>query len=646
MSMLRFLVVVAILSLLAGSAAAAGYRLVGWSELGMHCMDGDYSLMAILPPYNTIHAQLIDPSGKLVKSSGQITVTYQAVADAKGSINSTSAGKTNFWTYAPAIFGVTLPVDTGLAGMRMPGVSNTPQAMLFDAASARFDAEGIPITPIDDAGAGNAFPMMRLTARDAGGNVLATTEISLPVSDEVSCGECHATGRHAGAKPASGWANDPSSLRDVRLNILRLHDDLEGGRASFIAALAAVGYRSEGLVATATHGTPILCAKCHATNALGVNGVDGVPPLTRAMHGGHAIVLDLSTGQPLGTSVSRDSCYLCHPGANTRCLRDAMGSAGKPDGTYSMDCQQCHGSMSEIASATRRGWLDEPGCGNCHTGTETANSGQLRYESAFDAPGHHRVPASSTFATNGDSPVAGSSLFRTSRGHGGLFCPACHGAPHAVAPSREASDDAQSVTISGSAGAIGECSSCHGSVPSTTTGGPHGMHPVGASWVSGHEKAGRTGCSNCHGADLRGGPLSGMLADRSLSTKFGTKNWWRGYRVGCYSCHNGPNSESAIKNRAPSVNAAQIVASENGEGNADIVASDLDGDPLAYRIVSKPKHGSAGISGTTVTYRPDPGFAGADSFTIAARDTSLDSNLATVSVTVFDKQRRRPVRPR
>ncbi|MCM2315201.1 MAG: Ig-like domain-containing protein [Thermoanaerobaculia bacterium] len=645
MSQLRVPGFVLVTFLISASATAAGHRLVGWSELGMHCMDGDYSLMAILPPYNTIHAQLIDPSGKLVRSPGQITVTYEAVADAGGSINTTSAGKTNFWNFAPAIFGVTLPVDTGLAGMKMPGAANTPQAMVFDTASSRFDAEGIPITPIDDSGAGNAFPMMRLTARDAGGSVLATTEISLPVSDEVSCGTCHATGSNSAAKPSSGWASDPSAQRDSRLNILRLHDELEGRRASFVAALAAVGYRSEGLEATATQGTPILCAKCHATNALGMDGVSGVPPLTRAMHGGHALVVDLATSQPLGESTSRDSCYLCHPGANTRCLRDAMGSAGKSDGAYSMDCQQCHGTLAELAGTSRRGWLDEPSCGNCHTGTETANSGELRYESAFDAPGHYRVPSNTTFSANANSPVAGSSLFRTSRGHGGLFCPACHGAPHAIAPSRKANDDGQSIAISGSPGVIGECSACHASVPTSTTGGPHGMHPTGASWVSGHEKAGRSGCTGCHGVDYRGGPLSAMLANRNLPTKYGTKTWWRGYRVGCYSCHSGPDSESATKNRAPSVSAAQIHASEDGEGKASIVASDLDGDALAYRIVNKPKHGSAGISGTTMTYRPDPGFSGEDSFTVAARDTALDSNLATVSVTVFDKHRRRPVRP-
>src|SRR5512133_3314742 len=129
-----------------GAPAFAAWRVVGWSELGMHCMDGDFSVFSILPPYNTIHAQVIDGNGRLVKSSSGITVTYEAVADATGSINTTSIGKTNFWTYSQALFGATPAPDKGLVGFEMPGAANTPQAMAFDATRAFFTAEGIPIT--------------------------------------------------------------------------------------------------------------------------------------------------------------------------------------------------------------------------------------------------------------------------------------------------------------------------------------------------------------------------------------------------------------------------------------------------------------------------------------------------------------------
>ena len=62
----------------------------------MHCMDSDYSVFSILPPYNTIEAQLI-VNGGLVTNGAGYTVTYQAVADPDGSFNSTAMGKGNFY---------------------------------------------------------------------------------------------------------------------------------------------------------------------------------------------------------------------------------------------------------------------------------------------------------------------------------------------------------------------------------------------------------------------------------------------------------------------------------------------------------------------------------------------------------------------
>jgi len=638
----------ALLALLVTSFATpalAAWRVVGWSELGMHCMDGDFSVFSILPPYNTIHAQVIDGNGRLVKSNSGITVTYEAVADATGSINTTSIGKTNFWSYSQALFGATPAVDKGLVGFGMPGAANTPQAMAFDATRAFFTAEGIPITPTDDGGKMNSLPLMKIVVRDTAGTLLASTVISLPVSAEIDCVRCHASNSNSAAKPPSGWVNDPSRERDTRLNILRIHDDFNTGRSAYIAALATAGYKPEGLFATATGGTPILCARCHASAALGAAGVAGLPSMTSAMHRGHTSVSDPKSGEVLGNATTRDACYACHPGGETRCLRDAMGSAGTPTGDYSMHCQACHGSMGDVGVSSRRGWLDEPTCGACHTGTETSNSGQLRYTTVFDAPGHVRVPASTTFQTNANTPVTGSSLFRMSTGHGGLFCPACHGAPHAVAPSRSDSDNLQAISAGGAAGVIGECSACHPTVPSTTTGGPHGLHPVGQAWISGHKNPGESesNCRPCHGTTDRGGPLSATVRDRSFSS-FGQKNWWRGSRIGCYSCHSGPNSENGSNNGAPSITGTTLQTRTGASASATLTATDPNNDALTLRVVRNPKHGSAGFEGKLLTYVPDPGFAGSDDFTVAARDSYADSNLATVTVSVVGTERRRPAR--
>jgi hypothetical protein len=56
---------------------------------------------------------------------------------------------------------------------------------------------------------------------------------------------------------------------------------------------------------------------------------------------------------------------------------------------------------------------------------------------------------------------------------------------------------------------------------------------------------------------------------------------------------------------------------------------------LTYSIVAGPSHGSLGaVSGNTVTYTPNVGFSGSDSFTFKANDGISDSNISTVSLAV------------
>ncbi len=623
----------------AAAAHAATWTVVGWNNLGMHCTDPDFSLFSLLPPYNTIHAQVIDPQGHLVTDPTAVTVTYQAIADPDGSINTTSVGKLNFWQYVQSLFGVALAPDAGLAGKNMPGTSNQPQPMSFDPTAGWFIAEGIPITPYDDAGVKNYYPMMRLVARDAGGNVLATTDIVLPVSDEMDCKSCHASGSASAAQPSAGWANNPDPKLDVRENILLLHDDRQAGDPVFVSALQAAGYNAAGLHATAIGGTSILCANCHSSAALGTTGKSGVKALTAAMHGLHGNVNDPLTGLTLDATANRSACYRCHPGSLTRCLRGAMGSAVAADGTLAMQCQSCHGSMSAVGSPARLGWLQEPACQNCHTGTAVNNSGQIRYTSVFDTSGQPRTAADSTFATTPNAPAAGISLYRFSTGHGGLKCEACHGSTHAEFPASHRNDNIQSIEHQGHVGMFVECASCHGAQPVTANGGPHGMHSIGQAWVNAHPAAvaqngGPSACQACHGADYRGTVLSRAQADRVLSGEFGTKQTWRGFQIGCYTCHSGPSNDDPNPNRAPIVTNASVLTPTDTAVTVTLAARDPDGDALTLRIVSQPAHGTVGLSGSTATYFPDAGFSGKDQFTFAAWDGSTDSNLGSVTVGV------------
>ncbi len=65
-----------------------------------------------------------------------------------------------------------------------------------------------------------------------------------------------------------------------------------------------------------------------------------------------------------------------------------------------------------------------------------------------------------------------------------------------------------------------------------------------------------------------------------------------------------------------------------------LAASDPDGDPLTYLVVSNPAYGSLAGAPPEVTYTPAGGYLGPDSFTFKANDGMADSNVATVSITI------------
>jgi hypothetical protein len=529
-----------------GTASTGGgtsFKLIGWNELGMHCDDGqDYSVFGVLPPYNSIHAHLIDSAGTLIVAPAGYTVTYQAIVDPlTNTINTTTVPKTNFWTYAAALgFGALAP-DVGVAGSAMPGTGNTPRAMNWNASDNTWLATAVPMSNLADAAGPpyptNYFPMMRLVAKNTAGTVLATTDIVLPISDEMSCSTCHASNSVAAARPAAGWVNNANLPRDVKLNILRKHDDNFAATALFRAASAARGYSAAGLEAESAI-KPFLCASCHGSNAFPLPGYPGVPSLTTSVHGFHATVNDPATGQTLESATTRAACYHCHPGPVTQCVRGAMSNLPSSTGGL-VECQSCHGTMSTLAVATRQGWLNEPACQGCHTGTATSNSGQIVYTSVFTSGTTERVVADQTFATNANTPAAGLDMYRFSKGHGGLQCEACHGSTHAEFPTTIVNDNVQSTTLQGHVGMLVECGSCHATVPTTTNGGPHGLHPVGTSWVSRHQDVAggnQASCQPCHGTDYRGTILSKTQADRTLAGH----SFPRGTVIGCYSCHNGP----------------------------------------------------------------------------------------------------------
>jgi mono/diheme cytochrome c family protein len=159
---------------------------------------------------------------------------------------------------------------------------------------------------------------------------------------------------------------------------------------------------------------PVLCASCHADPILHTVNQNGATEyLSVAMHKFH--------------SDKGATCYDCHPGDKTQCSRSLAHT--NSDG----GCTTCHGDMANVASSIETGgripWMSEPKCVTCHKGVAEVDTGNT--------------------------------LYRDAAGHGGLHCSACHYSPHAMIPSREASDNYQANQYQASSKTIGSCGACH-----------------------------------------------------------------------------------------------------------------------------------------------------------------------------------------
>ena len=90
-------------------------------------------------------------------------------------------------------------------------------------------------------------------------------------------------------------------------------------------------------------------------------------------------------------------------------------------------------------------------------------------------------------------------------------------------------------------------------------------------------------------------------------------------------------------NDAPVAADGSLTTLEDTPASGTLVASDVDGDALTYAIVGNGTKGSAVITNAATgafTYTPNPNANGTDTITFKANDGTVDSNTATVSITI------------
>jgi hypothetical protein len=90
----------------------------------------------------------------------------------------------------------------------------------------------------------------------------------------------------------------------------------------------------------------------------------------------------------------------------------------------------------------------------------------------------------------------------------------------------------------------------------------------------------------------------------------------------------------SVLNIAPVANAQSVNTNEDTAVGITLIASDSNGDALTYSVVANPAHGALSGTPPNLTYTPAANYNGADSFAFKANDGKLDSNIATVTITV------------
>lgn len=90
----------------------------------------------------------------------------------------------------------------------------------------------------------------------------------------------------------------------------------------------------------------------------------------------------------------------------------------------------------------------------------------------------------------------------------------------------------------------------------------------------------------------------------------------------------------ASVNDAPVAYDASRTTVEGTPISITLSGSDVESDPLTFRVVQPPSSGSIDGTAPNLTYTPDPSFVGQDEFTFVVNDGELDSNPATVTLQV------------
>ncbi len=376
------------------------YVLLAWSSSGMHHLTDSDALWSLAPPGATISAQLIRRGETPEIITENVELHYETEAEFL-----TPSQHSDFWKFAQKLYNKSIAENTSVTGTRLSGT------MRLDEILMSFVTKNLPVVPYPQNGGFDPYPMVMVEARDSeSGRVLARTQVTVPVSSELGCRNCHGGPWRVDQK--AGISNITAG------DVLTVHDRIN----------------KTDLKKQADQGHPMRCQSCHADALYGDEGQPEQLSLSAAVHGFHALYL---------TERGEAACSACHPShphGATRMLRGIHNE-------LEMTCINCHGPMEDHALGLlkaeadagkkgagkfmalinplqsedpkkvppRKPWFNQPDCLHCHVD--------------FQAP--------DTDETTPQQRTEGKDeLFSMRTGDAGVRCAACHSSAHALYPAR------------------------------------------------------------------------------------------------------------------------------------------------------------------------------------------------------------------
>lgn len=402
------------------------------NDLGMHCLTSGIEYFMVLPPANTLRAQVIerfaDGHPKILTDHTDVRVEYRMVENTDESLKADPHFQT--WIDVAPKLGFLPPVreDGRIQGIKGATLSGE---MHPEPEGGLWEVRGLPAFPdVSD----NSTPDQKLMVDPLGGparnpylsaevvvidqateEILAETIITVPVA-YGGCLTCH-------FEVAKKYGYKRPTPFDSFQVIGMLHERDSG------VNFATIDPDGDG------EGGPVRCSVCHLDPLFGATpGYPGLPvskyTFSDVLHRWHVQSPVVAEMNP---NLATD-CYACHPGYDTECYRGGHGQ-------FKVWCVDCHGDLNQRVAEgqTMTPWSEGslPACKDCHEGVKSEGNGHI------------------------GMGVFG--LFLNSRDHAqnGILCSSCHGSPHALYPSTLPLDNQPIIELQGFAGPISDCAVCH-----------------------------------------------------------------------------------------------------------------------------------------------------------------------------------------